>query len=160
MNLDQQLADTEYIKKYNWGKLLTLSKRQFDEWATAKLASHGYEDFRMAHMPILMNIKAEGTNNNELAGHARVTKQAMSKVAKELQQMGYIKSKTSAEDKRNTIFTLTERGKKLVLQARLAMKELMDTYRKEFGKEEFDRTLKLMTQIMEFTDQKLIGKNE
>jgi DNA-binding MarR family transcriptional regulator len=160
MNLDKQLADTEYIKKQNWGKLLNLSKRQFDEWAMRRLNSHGYSDFKMAYMPVLMNIQSGGTNNNELAGHARVTKQAMSKVARELQEMGYIKSKPSPEDKRSTIFTLTDRGKKLVIQARLSVQELMDTYRKEFGKEEFERTLKMMFRIIEYTDQKLINKNE
>jgi DNA-binding MarR family transcriptional regulator len=160
MNLDKQLADTEYIKKHNWGKLIAISKRQFDEWAMRRLNSHGYSDFKMAYMPVLMNIQAGGTNNNELAGHARVTKQAMSKVAKELQKMGYIKSRSSLEDKRSTIFTLTDRGKKLVIQARLSVQELMDTYRKEFGKEEFERTLKMMFRIVEYTDQKIINKNE
>jgi len=160
MNIDKQLADTEYIKKQNWGKLLALSKRQFDEWATRRLSSHGYDDFKMVYMPVLMNIQAEGTNNNDLALHARVTKQAMSKVAKELQQMGYIKSKVSADDKRSTIFSLTERGKKLVVQARLSVKELMDTYRKEFGKEEFDATLDMLMKVIDFTENKILTKND
>ena len=160
MNIDKQLADTEYIKNQNWGKILSYSKRQFDEWASQRLSSHGYDDFKMVYMPILMNIKAEGTNNNDLALHARVTKQAMSKVAKELQQMGYIKSKVSSDDKRSTIFSLTDRGKKLVIQARLSVKELMDTYRKEFGKKEFDATLDMLMKVMDFTENKILAKND
>jgi len=160
MNLDKQLADTEYIKKQSWGKLLSVSKKQFEEWAMQKLASHGYDDFKMAYMPVLMNIKLEGTNNNDLANHARVTKQAMSKVAKELQRKGYIKSKASPDDKRSTMFSLTDRGKKLVIQARLAVKELMDEYREVFGKKEFDGMFELMTKIMEYTDKKILTKND
>ncbi len=160
MNLDKQLAETEYIKNQNWGKILAVSKRQFDEWATRKLSSHGYEDFKMVYMPVLMNIHREGTNNNDLACHARVSKQAMSKVAKELQQMGYIKAKASTDDKRSTIFSLTDRGKKLVIQARLAVKELMDIYRKEFGKEEFDSAIGLLFRIMDFTENKILAKND
>lgn len=152
-SLDQQLAESEYLKSDNWGKILGISKRQFDEWAMQRLASHGYADFKMVYMPVLMNIKSEGTNNNELAAYAKVTKQAMSKVARELQHMGYIKARTSAEDKRVTIFSLTERGKKLVIQARLSVKDLMDTYRQKFGTEEFDKTLTLLKRIMEFTEQ-------
>lgn len=152
-SLDQQLAETDCIKKENWGKILAISKRQFDEWATHRLVQHGYADFKMVYMPVLMNIRPEGTNNNELAAYAKVTKQAMSKVAKELQRMGYIKSKTSPEDKRITVFTLTELGKRLVIQARLSVKELMDTYRKKFGKEEFDKTLNMLAQIIEFNEQ-------
>lgn len=158
-SLDQQLADTAYIKEQNWGKILAMSKRQFDEWATRRLSAYGYEDFKMVYMPVLMNIKPEGTNNNELATYAKVTKQAMSKVAKELQQMGYIKAKVSAQDKRITIFSLTERGKKLVVEARLAVKELMDIYRKEFGITEFDQSLRLMQRIILFTDQELLKQD-
>lgn len=155
-SLDQQLVDTAYIKDQNWAKILAISKRQFDEWALRRLAAYGYEDFKMVHMPVLMNIKPEGTNNNELAGYAKVTKQAMSKVAKELQEMGYIKAKVSAQDKRISIFTLTERGKKLVIEARLAVKELMDIYRKEFGSAQFDQSLGLMQRIIQFNDEKLL----
>jgi DNA-binding MarR family transcriptional regulator len=158
MNLDQALRDTEYIKTENWGKLLAMSKRQFDEWATRKLAEEGYADFKMVYMPVLMNIKAEGTNNNDLAQFARVTKQAMSKVAKELLELGYIQSRSSKEDKRITIFSLTNRGKKLVIEARRCVKELMDHYRSVFGQKEFDSMLKMMQKIIEYTDQHVMVK--
>lgn len=158
MSLDQQLIETEYIKKHNWGKVLTLSKRQFDEWATRRLSSNGYEDFKMVYMPVLMNIHREGTNNNDLACQARVSKQAMSKVAKELLRLGYIKAKTSKDDKRSTIFTLTDRGKKLVIQARYAVKELTDIYRAEFGKDEFERTIDLLFRIVDFTENNILAK--
>jgi len=160
MSLDEQLAQTEHIKKRNWGKLLAVSKRQFDDWATQRLAGHGYEDFKMVYMPVLMNITRNGTNNNDLACHARVTKQAMSKVAKELQKLGYIKAKTSPEDKRSTIFSLTERGKKLVIQARLAVQDLMNEYREVFGKEDFDKMIDLMIKLAEYNDQKFLPKGE
>jgi DNA-binding MarR family transcriptional regulator len=158
MNLDQTLRDTEYIKSQNWGKLLAMSKRQFDEWATRKLAEEGYADFKMVYMPVLMNIKEEGTNNNDLAQYAKVTKQAMSKVVKELTELGYIQSRNSKEDKRNTIFSLTTRGKKLVIEARLCVKELMDHYRSVFGQKEFDGMLKLMQKVIEYTDQHVLVK--
>jgi len=109
---------------------------------------------------VLMNIKLEGTNNNELARNARVTKQAMSKVAKELYELGYIKTKVDPSDKRSTIFMLTERGKKLVVEARLAVKELMDEYSEVFGHEEYGHTLQMLLKIIDYTDQKLIRENE
>lgn len=155
MSLDQKLKDTEFIKANSWGKILTYLKRQFDQWATLKLNQGGYRHFKMAYMPVLMNIKAEGTNNNELAKSARVTKQAMSKVAKELVEYGYIKTKTDPTDKRSTIFTLTDKGKKLVIEARLSVKDLMDEYRTMLGHEEYDRTLQVLLKIIEYTDEKL-----
>lgn len=157
-SLDQLLAETEYVKKENWGKILAISKRQFDEWATRRLSEMGYADFKMVYMPVLMNIRPDGTNNNELAAHARVTKQAMSKVARELQEMGYIKAKTSPDDKRITIFSLTDRGKKLVIEARLCVKELMDLFRGELGKEELDRTMNTMLRIIDFMEREVNAK--
>lgn len=155
MSLDQKLKDTEYIKTNSWGKILTYLKRQFDQWATLKLNENGYKHFKMAYMPVLMNIKAEGTNNNELAKSARVTKQAMSKVAKELIDNGYIKTKTDPSDKRSTIFLLTDKGKKLVIEARVCVKELMDEYRALVGGDDFDRTLQVLLKIIDYTDDKL-----
>jgi DNA-binding MarR family transcriptional regulator len=155
MSLDQKLKDTEYIKAHSWGKIVTFMKRQFDQWATEKLTENGYSAFKMAYMPVLMNIKADGTNNNELAKVARVTKQAMSKVSRELIESGYIKTKTDPSDKRSTIFMLTEKGKKLVIEARLCVKDLMDEYRTVIGAEEYDRTVQTLLRILEYTDQKL-----
>src|SRR5450432_870164 len=115
--IDKKLIETEHIQKGNWVKLISVLKHQSHEWATARLCKEGYSDFKMVYMPVFMNIPPEGINNNDLAVHARVTKQAMSKVAKELQKLGYIKSKTDPRDKRSTIFMLTDRGKKMVVQA-------------------------------------------
>ena len=155
MNLDKKLQETEYIKRENWVKLVHVLKHQFNDWTLNNLCEHGYADFKMVYMPVLMNIKLEGTNNNDLANHARVTKQAMSKVAKELQELGYIKSKADPNDKRSSIFTLTERGKKLVLEARLLVKDLMDEYRSVIGKAEFDKATQVILKILDYNDQQL-----
>jgi DNA-binding MarR family transcriptional regulator len=160
MTLDQKLKDTQYIKAHSWGKILTYLKRQFDEWACSRLNANGYKNFKMAYMPVLMNIQLEGTNNNDLARTARVSKQAMSKVAKELQELGYIKTKTDLKDKRSTIFLLTDKGKKLVIDARLAVEALMNEYRAAFGQKEYDNTLTMLEKIIAYTDKKLSAEDE
>ena len=155
MAIDKKLRDTEFIRLCSWGKILTYLKKQFDGWAIHKLSERGYKDFKMAYMPVIMNIDIEGTNNNELARRARVSKQAMSKVIKELQRSGYIASKTDANDKRSIIFMLTERGKKIVLEARLCTKDLMDEYRKVMGKNEFDDLTQKLLGLIEYNDKHL-----
>lgn len=160
MNLDQKIKDTDYIKIHSWGKILTYLKRQFDEWATNRLCNEGYKTFKMVYMPVLMNIKLEGTNNNDLAKLARVTKQAMSKVAKELQELGYIKTKTDPKDKRSTIFMLTDKGKKLVIEARLAVEGLTNEYRELLGQKEFDNLVVMLEKIIAYTDNKLKPSDE
>ena len=99
--LDARLLESQKKKERNWGKILFHLKRQFDAWAVMELGKFGYDDFKMSYMPLLMNIHPEGITNNELAKKANVTKQAMSKVVKELVQSGYIKTETDGSDKRS-----------------------------------------------------------
>ncbi|MBT1702439.1 MarR family winged helix-turn-helix transcriptional regulator [Chryseosolibacter indicus] len=160
MSLDKKLKDTEFIKRCSWGKLINYLKRQFDQWVTEAFLQRGITDFKIAYLPFIMNIDNEGTNNNDMAKRAKVTKQAMSKVAKELQELGYIQSKVDATDKRSTIFILTDKGKKFVVEARLCMKELMDEYRKVIGKGKFDALLETLLEIIEYNDKKLSGRHE
>ncbi len=152
-SLDKKLIETEYIKSGNWVKLISILKHQFNEWALERLVRQGHADFKIVYMPVLMNISLEGTNNNDLAHHARVTKQAMSKVAKELQKLGYIKSKTDRNDKRSTIFILTDRGKKLVIEARCCVKDLTTEYKKLVGSAQFDRATEILKKIIAYNDK-------
>jgi DNA-binding MarR family transcriptional regulator len=154
INIHDKLGDVDFLRDCSWGKVVSYLKRQFDQWATEKLAAHGHKNFKMAFMPVLMNIEPEGTNNNDLAKHGRVTKQAMSKVAKELHALGYIKTRVDANDKRSTIFILTDRGKKLVVDARTSVRELMNEYRQVIGHAEFDNTLDVLVKIIAYTDHK------
>jgi DNA-binding MarR family transcriptional regulator len=156
--LDKKLLETEPLRNSNWVKLISILKHQFNDWALTKLINEGYDDFKMVYMPVLMNIKPDGINNNELAGQARVTKQAMSKVAKELQKLGYIRSRKDPRDKRSTTIMLTDRGKRLVIEARLCIKELTNEYRTVVPEREFDKATEILRKIIEYNDRVLLVK--
>lgn len=148
MILDNQLLATEKIKARSWGKIINRLKRAFDAWAMQEFRQKGYTDFKMAHVPVLMNIDVQGTTNSELALRTKVTKQAMSKVIRELQQMGYIKTKEDQADKRSVTLLLTERGKKLVLYARQRMAVLHDEFQKLLGEKEFNKLIDQLLKII------------
>jgi len=155
MALDQRFQDKNYILSCGWGNVLHHLRKQFDLWAIDRLANKGYKGFKMTYMPVIMNIDSNGTNNNDLALRAKVTKQAMSKVIKELQKSGYISSKTDPKDKRSTIFKLTSRGEGLIQCAKKSVSELMDEYRKLVGKKNYDDLLIQLVTIIEHMDKKL-----
>ncbi len=157
MALDHRFRDAGYIQSCGWGKILSLLKKQFDQWAIERLAKKGYKGFKMTYMPVIMNIDQNGTSNNDLALRAKVTKQAMSKVIKELQKSGYISSKTDPNDKRSTIFKLTSKGQNLISSATESVGELMDEYRKLVGKKNYDTLLTQSVTIIEYMDKKLNG---
>jgi DNA-binding MarR family transcriptional regulator len=154
-SLDKKLVETECIKYGNWVKLISILKHQFTEWAMERLVRQGHADFKMVYMPVLMNITPEGINNNDLASHARVTKQAMSKVARQLQKLGYIKSKTDRRDKRSAIFMLTDRGKKLVIETRQCVQELTAEYKNLVGSPEFEQATEILHKIIAYNDRAL-----
>lgn len=160
IDLDRRMAEVSLLPHQNWAKLLAISKKQFDEWTISRLASCGYDNFKIAYMPVLVNIAVDGIGNKELAHRVRVTKQAMSKVLKELLDLGYISSKVSKEDKRNSVISLTDRGKKLVILCRQSIIELMDEYRAAFGKNEFDSVLAMLHKMIEYNDQRTTKKVE
>ncbi len=157
MALDHIFKDTDYIQLHGWAKVIKHLKEQFDQWAIDRLAKKGYTDFKMTYMPVIMNIDMTGTNNNELANRANVTKQAMSKVINELKKSGYISSKTDPTDKRSTIFSLTSKGKSFVMSARASVAQLMNEYRKEMGKKNYDDLLQKLVSIIEYNDKKMNG---
>jgi DNA-binding MarR family transcriptional regulator len=155
--MDEKLRDTAFILQCGWGKVIAHLRKQFEHWATGRLAQKGFKGFKMVYMPVIMNIDLEGTNNNDLAKRAQVTKQAMSKVVKELQHMGYITSKTDPNDKRSTIFMLTAKGKNFIQGARDSVAELMEEYRSVLGKKNFDETLHNLLALIQYNNKKLNG---
>lgn len=152
-DLDKQLLATQQYKERSWVKLISILKRQVDAWATAEVAKEGYDDFKLAHMPLLMNISPEGITNTELAKKARVTKQAMSKVVNELHDLGYIDTIEHDTDKRSSVIRLTVKGKKLVLAARRCVSELEAVYEQQFGKKRFEEAKDMLLQVIKYNEE-------
>ena len=152
--LDKQLLYLHNEKQKSWGKIISQLKRHFDHWAMTELAEHGYDDFKIGYMPLLMNIHPEGITNNELAKKARVTKQAMSKVVKELEEAGYIRTEIHGKDKRSSNIHLTTKGKRLVLSARSRISTIETEYESVIGKKKFDELKALLSKIIDYHDEK------
>lgn len=108
MNIYEKPEETD-IK--NIGKLINTWKRFFDDWAYEQLNFHGYDYFKMGYMPFIMNISVNGSTNNDVAKKAKVTKQAMSKVVKELLEHELIKIEKHETDARVSLIFYSKRYK-------------------------------------------------
>lgn len=151
---DRKLLAYQQTKHRSIPKLLSHLKRHFDAWAMIEFAANGYADFKIGYMPLIMNIHPEGITNNELAKKAKVTKQAMSKVVKELIEGDYIAAETHGKDKRSSILYLTAKGKKLVLTAKDRVTELESEYEKLLGKRKLEELKEMLIQLVEYHDAK------
>src|SRR5690606_23347915 len=101
MNLDKKFKEALELKKRSYGRLVQMQKRRMDGWGMEKFIEGRYADFKLAYMPFLMSIGGHGTTNKELAGKAAITKQAMSKVIRELERLGFVSSKANETDARS-----------------------------------------------------------
>ena len=153
--LDKQLLASQQYKERSWVKLISVIKRQLDAWATVEVARQGYNDFKLGHMPLLMNISPGGITNTELAKKARVTKQAMSKVVNELLELGYIETIVHDSDKRSSVISLTVKGKQLVITARKCMLRLEAEYEQQFGKQQFEKAKDMLLKVMHYNEEHL-----
>ncbi len=136
----------------SWGRMSYQAKRVFDEWAMKELAQQGYPNFKMAYMPLLMNIGLNGNTNKEIAAKSRVTKQAMSKVVKELEDLGLIKVSQHSTDKRSVMIFFTDKGKKMVYTAKLQVKALTDEYKKIIGEKNYEIMIDSLSKIIAYHD--------
>ena len=148
-DLDKQLHKIA-LQQPNWGKLISRLKKEFDARVAAELAHEGYGDFKLGYMQLLMNIRPEGVTNNELAKRAKVTKQAMSKLVKELAEADYIRTETDGQDRRSSILHLTHKGKKLVITARSKVQELEKEYYKLLGRQRFDDLKDMLARVLAY----------
>jgi len=92
------------------GTLLTTAGRRLASELDVGLAAAGFGDLRAAHAPLFMAIDPEGSTVTDLAGQARMTKQAMGELVRYLELHGYVTIGVDPDDRRVRRIRLTQRG--------------------------------------------------
>jgi DNA-binding MarR family transcriptional regulator len=118
-------------------RLINLFKKDIDLRITQKLQERGYKSFKLGDMVLLVNIDPHGTINNDLARKARISKQAMSKVVKNLEAENYIGTRKHESDNRASIIFLTEKGKEFMINVYEAVDEIHAHFSGIIGEEVF-----------------------
>jgi len=152
-NLDEELRKTHELSKCSWGKGVSKLKKYYDVWVTKQLHGHFIDDFKLAYMPLIMNIDIDGVTNTDLARRAGITKQGMSQIVQELEENKYIKIRDNPDDKRSSIIYLTEKGKDFVLKSRNCTKNFHADLRKVLGKKKFDMVLDAMFEVVDYLEE-------
>ncbi len=149
MDVEKEFEEVQKYKQRSFAALLHKIRRHFDRWAENEIWKNGYSDFKMGYMPFLMNIDATGTTNGELAKRAAVTKQAMSKVVKELTALGIIEVRKHKVDSRSQVIFLTDKGKMFVITARQCVSGLFKEYKEVVGAKDYEIMIDSMIKILE-----------
>jgi DNA-binding MarR family transcriptional regulator len=99
----------------------------------ADLARNGFGDVAPAHSALLRDIGDDGARPTELAAHAGVTRQAITKLLVELERLDLVRRDPDPDDGRGVIVRYTDRGRAGVAIARKRMLALERDYAAQVG---------------------------
>ena len=99
----------------------------------ADLAQNGFGDVSPSHSALLRNIGDDGARPSELAAHAGVTRQAITKLLDELERLDLVRRDPDPDDGRSVIVRYTDRGRAGVAIARKRMIALERAYAERVG---------------------------
>ena len=147
--------DAEALRRYRNSKLyrsLTRTLRAYNRLMVERLHARGFEDFSPAFPSLLSNLDTNGTRIGVLSMRAGVTRQAASKLLREIERCGYVERKTSSDDARATIVYFTARGRQLLA----AILELVEMIESDFARGlkpgEFERVREGLFQVADRID--------
>ena len=125
-----------YRLSNNLPRLLREFSRDYERRIWTQLAAKGYPEIRPAHSQVFANLGMGSVRVTELARRAQVTQQAMGKMLKELEQMGYVTRAVDSADKRAKEIQLTELGIQLAGDCLEVVDEVRGHYESKIGVKE------------------------
>jgi DNA-binding MarR family transcriptional regulator len=123
----------EARRSRNMRQLLLRASRIVNRHVVEGLQARGYSGLRSTHTTLLSNMDLAGSSVTEAAERAGITKQAMGRLAAELEEAGYVRIETDPEDARVRVLRLTEQGNRLMLDSLDVMSELERRYADMIG---------------------------
>jgi DNA-binding MarR family transcriptional regulator len=99
----------------------------------ADLAKHGFGDVAPSHSALLRNLGEDGSRPSDLAAHAGVTRQAITKLVDELERLDLVRRDPDPDDGRGVIVRYTDRGRAVLAIARARMRALERGYAAQVG---------------------------
>jgi DNA-binding MarR family transcriptional regulator len=131
-------------------RLLYLLKRLSDEWYCTKLCHANLEGFNNSYLPLFMSIGTKGISNSKLASTLNITKQAASKVIKELEELKLVRSEKCSTDGRSMMLYLTEDGIHFYDHVRDQMISLEQDYKKVVGTRNYETAIDVMLKLVDY----------
>jgi len=135
----QKNQDIAYKLSNNLVRLLMEFSKDFERRTLKALQERGHEQIRPSHSILFSNLGFGSVRVTELAERAQVTQQAMGKMLKEVERMGYITRDIDTGDKRAKEIRLTKQGIDLVRDSMEVVDEVREYYAEKVGAEQLDQ---------------------
>ncbi|HEY0262347.1 MAG TPA: MarR family winged helix-turn-helix transcriptional regulator [Chitinophagales bacterium] len=98
----------------NLGKMIGITYRHMSDYIAWISRNQGFPAFSLQYLAVLKNIEPKGITVNHLAKKILITKQAVSKMTKDLEKHGYVTLKKNPEDSRSVLIFGTPLATKLM----------------------------------------------
>jgi len=134
-------------------RLLYLLKRLSDDWYCTELCHASLKGFNNSYIPLFMSIGTKGISNSKLASNLSITKQAASKVIKELEELNLVQSEKCSTDGRSMMLYLTENGISFYDHLKNQMTALEQEYKKVVGAKNYETAINVMLKLVEYHQQ-------
>ncbi len=119
----------------NLGRLLLEFGRDYERRTMELLQERGHPLIRPSHSTVFANLSEGAVRVTELAERAHVTQQAMGKMLKEMERIGYIVRDIDGSDRRAKKIRPTQRGLDLMRDSAEAVSEVREFYIEQMGEE-------------------------
>jgi len=115
-------------------RLLLEARRAVASDLAADLQERGFDDLRPGHAAVFLSIdRRSGSRITDLAGEARLTKQALMALVDDLESSGYVRRVPDPADARAKLVRLTARGRRAAAEYRRAMTAIDQRTKRQLG---------------------------
>ena len=152
MITSRRLNNLRQVRKHGIGRLLLLARRDFLNRLAAKMGEQEGPSQVWSRGHLLPYIDIEGTRSTELARRIGVSKQAVAKVVKELEEVGFLERAADDADGRAFLVKFTESGLEYLMRMHDAITKVERDYEHEFGTGQI-RALKATLSAMVYRDE-------
>jgi DNA-binding MarR family transcriptional regulator len=135
-------------------RLMILAFRGFEQDLLSQLEEHGICDITLSDFNVLRHLDREGLQLTTLARHAGLSKQAVGKIAKELERKGYLRVEMDIEDGRAKSVTYTKKGQKLIEKCIFIVHAIEQHYETLLGKDKYQDLKASLTMLLNMGPEK------
>lgn len=144
----EQLSELQQSRRYGIGRLLLLARRDFARRLARRMREQG--DSRLlsvSRTAILPYIDLEGTRSTEVARRMGISKQAVAKAVKELEEEGLLTRMPDAADGRAFLITFTDEGIEFLLRIHANILAIENEYQQLAGAGDMQVLRRILTSI-------------
>ena len=135
----------------NLGRLLGFASGLFNYRVIETVRTLGFSDLRQSHSHLMRSMQLEGSRITALADRAAITKQAMSGIVAEMEELGYVTTTVDPADGRAKLVTYTEAGRQLVDAVVQSAERVEGEYNRVLGErraKQFRRSLEMLFEAL------------